>query len=118
MNDTLSQIVLYMPFGVVLLVVFVCLCRLYLDRKTDERVEAEFENIERINQRARKEAGESSERIAEIKDRARKITERTDSARKQVESASEQISRARKDNRTAAEAVSRIEEILNQAKKI
>lgn len=118
MNDTLSQIVLYLPFGVVLIVVFVCICRLYLDRKTDERVEAELENIERINQRAREEAGESSERIAEIKDRARKITERTDSAREQIKSASSSIKKAREDNRRAEEAITRIEEILSEAKKI
>lgn len=118
MNDTLSQIVLYLPFGVVLIVVFVCICRLYLDRKTDERVEAEFENIERIDQRAREEVRESSERIAEIKDRARKITERTDSAREQIKSASNSIKDARKNNRTAKEAIAGIEEILSEAKKI
>lgn len=118
MNDTLSQIVLYLPFGVVLLVVFVCICRLHLDRKTDERVETELENIERINQRAREEAGESSERIAEIKDGIRKITKRTDSTRKQIESASSSIKDARRNNKTATEAVARIEEILSEAKKI
>ena len=118
MNDLLSQIVFYMPFGIVLVVVFVCLCRLYLDRKTDERVEAELENIERIDQRAREEVRESSERIAEIKDRARKITERTDSAREQIKSASESIKEARRNNRTAKEAIAGIEKILSEAKKI
>ena len=73
MNDTLSQIVLYMPFGVVLLVVFICLCRLYSDRKSDERIEAEFEDIERISDRTREEAAECSDRIREIKDRASKV---------------------------------------------
>ena len=118
MNDTLSQIVLYLPFGVVLLVVFVCICRLHFDRKTDERVEAEFENIERIDNKAESETRDSRERIAEIKDRARKITERTDSAREQIKSASSSIKDARRNNRTAKQAVARIEEILSEAKKI
>lgn len=118
MNDLSSQILIYLPFGVVLIIVFVCICRLHFDRKTDERVEAELENIERINQRTREEARESSERIAEIKDRARKITERTDSAREQIKSASSSIKDARRNNRTAKEAIAGIEEILSEAKKI
>lgn len=118
MNDTLSQILIYLPFSIIFIVVFICLCRLYIDRKSDERVETELENIERIHQRAREEAGESSERIAEIKDGIRKITKRTDSTRKQIESASSSIKDARRNNKTATEAVARIEEILNQAEKI
>ena len=118
MNELLSQIVIFMPFGVVFITVFVCLCRLYSDRKTDERVEAEFENTEKLSDRAESEARESSERIAEIKDRARKITERTDSAREQIKSASSSIKDARRNNKTATEAVARIEEILSEAKKI
>jgi len=118
MNDTLSQIVLYMPFGIVLVVVFVCLCRLHSDRKSDERAEIELENLGRVDQRAREEAAECSDRIREIKDRARKITERTDSAREQIKSASSSIKDARRNNRTAKQAVARIEEILSEAKKI
>ena len=118
MNDTLSQILIYLPFGLVLLVVFICLCRLYLDRKSDERIETESENLERIDQRAGKEARDCSERIREIKDGISAVSENIDAARKQIQSASDEINRARKDNRTAAEAVSRVEEILNQAKEI
>ena len=118
MNDLSSQILIYLPFGVIFIIIFACICRLRFDRKTDERVEAEFENIERIDQRAREEVRESSERIAEIKDRARKITERTDSAREQIKSASSSIKDAREDNRRAEEAITRIEEILSEAKKL
>ena len=118
MNDTLSQILIYLPFGVIFIIIFACICRLHFDRKTDERVEAEFENIERIDNKAESEARDSRERIAEIKDRARKITERTDSAGRQIESASSSIKDARENNRRAEEAIARIEEILSEAKKI
>lgn len=118
MNDLSSQILIYLPFGVIFIIIFACICRLHFDRKTDERVEAGFENIERIDQRAREEVRESSERIAEIKDRARKITERTDSAREQIKSASSSIKDARRNNRTAKEAIAGIEKILSEAKKI
>ena len=118
MNDLLSQILIYLPFCIIIIIVFACLCRLHFDRKTDERVEAEFENIERIDQRAREEVRESSERIAEIKDRARKITERTDSVREQIKSASSSIKDARRNNRTAKEAIAGIEKILSEEKKI
>ncbi len=118
MNDLSSQILVYLPFGVIFIIVFACICRLHFDRKSDERTEAEFENIERIDQRAREEVRESSERIAEIKDRARKITERTDSAREQIKSASSSIKDARRNNRRAKEAIAGIEKILSEAKKI
>ena len=118
MNDTLSQILIYLPFGLVLLVVFICLCRLYLDRKSDAELEAESENLERIDQRAGKEARDCSERIREIKDGTRELFEATDIAREQIKSASDEISRAREDNRTAKEAISEIEKILDQAKEI
>ena len=118
MNDLSSQILIYLPFGVIFIIIFACICRLHFDRKTDERVEAEFENIERIDQRAGKEARNCSERIREIKDGTRELFEATDIAREQIKSASEEIAGARENHRTAAEAVSRIEEILNQAKKI
>ena len=118
MNDLPAQIFMYLPFGVVFVIVFACLFRLHFDRKSDEQAEAEFENIERLSDRARNEARESTIRAGEIKDGISKISERTDSARKQLESASEEISRARTNNRTAEEAVARIEEILSEAKKI
>jgi methyl-accepting chemotaxis protein len=118
MNDLSSQILVYLPFGVIFIIIFACICRLHFDRKSDERTEAEFENIERIDQRAREEVRESSERIAEIKDRARKITERTDSAREQIKSASSSIKDARRNNRRAKEAIAGIEKILSEAKKI
>ena len=118
MNDLSSQILIYLPFGVIFIIIFACICRLHFDRKTDERAETEFENLERIDQRAREEARDSRERIAEIEDGARKITERTGSARRQVESASKSVEEARRNNRTAKEAIARIEEILSEAKKI
>jgi hypothetical protein len=111
MNDLSAQIFMYLPFGTIFLIVFICICRLHFDRKTDERAEAELENIERITDRAECEAGESTERAAEI-------AERISDAGKQIESASESVEAAQGNNRTAEEAVSRIEEILSQAKKI
>ena len=118
MNDLLSQIVIYMPFGVVLIIVFVCLCRLYSDRKSDERAEAEFDNLERINQQAREEAEDSSDRIREIKDGASEVIKRTDSIREQIQSASESVKEAQRNNRTAKEAIAGIEKIISEAKKI
>lgn len=118
MNDLPAQIFIYLPFGVIFIIVFACICRLHFDRKSDERAEAEFKNIERFSDRARNEASECSERAGEIEKGIRKISERTDSARKQIESASESIKDARADNRTAAEAIAGIEEILSKAKKI
>lgn len=118
MNDLSSQLFVYMPFGVVFIIVFVCLCRLYSDRKTNERAETELENLERFTKQSGKEASDCTDRVAEIKERTGEIAERTDRARQQVESASEEISGARRDNKTAAEAISKIEEILSEAKKI
>ncbi len=118
MNDLLSQIVFYMPFGIVLVVVFVCLCRLYSDRKSNERVEAEFEDIERISDRAREEAADCSNRIREIKEGIGAVSENIDAAGRQVKSASESIKEARRNNRTAKEAIAGIEKILSEAKKI
>ncbi len=118
MNDLSSQLFVYMPFGVVFIIVFVCLCRLYFDRKTDERAEREFENLERLNQRAGEEIADCTERVTEIKDGARELFEANKYTRNQVESASNSIEEARRNNRTSAEAVARIEEILSEAKKI
>lgn len=118
MNDLSSQILIYLPFGVIFIIIFACICRLHFDRKTDERVEAEFENIERISDRAREEAADCSDRIREIKEETSRIAERTNSAREQIKSASNTIKEARRNNRTAKEAISRIEEILSEAKKI
>lgn len=118
MNDLLSQILIYLPFCIIIIIVFACLCRLHFDRKTDERTEAEFENFERISDRAREEAADCSDRIREIKEGTSRIAERTNSAREQIKSASNTIKEARRNNRTAKEAISRIEEILSEAKKI
>lgn len=118
MNDLLSQILIYLPFCIIIIIVFACLCRLHFDRKTDERVEAEFENFERISDRAREEVADCSDRIREIKEGTSRIAERTNSAREQIKSASNTIKEARRNNRTAKEAISRIEEILSEAKKI
>lgn len=118
MNDLSSQILIYLPFGVIFIIIFACICRLHFDRKSDERVEAEFENIKRISDRAREEAAECSDRIREIKEGTSRIAERTNSAREQIKSASNTIKEARRNNRTAKEAISRIEEILSEAKKI
>lgn len=118
MNDLSSQILIYLPFGVIFIIIFACICRLHFDRKTDERVGAEFENIERISDRAREEAADCSDRIREIKEGTSRIAERTNSAREQIKSASNTIKEARRNNRTAKEAISRIEEILSEAKKI
>ena len=118
MNDLPAQILIYLPFGTIFLIIFICICRLHFDRKTDERAEAESENLERIDQRARKEAAECSERIREIKDGTRELFEATDITREQIKSASDEISRARKDNRRAEEAISEIEKILDQVKEI
>ncbi|MBQ3643015.1 MAG: hypothetical protein II961_00320 [Candidatus Riflebacteria bacterium] len=118
MNDLLSQILIYLPFCIIIIIVFACLCRLHFDRKTDERAEAEFENFERISDRAREEAADCSDRIREIKEGTSRIAERTNSAREQIKSASNTIKEARRNNRTAKEAISRIEEILSEAKKI
>ena len=114
----MDQILLYFPFIIVFLIVIICLCRLYSDKRTDAELEAESENLERIDQRAGKEARDCSERIREIKDGISAVSENIDAARKQIQSASEGINGARENHRTAAEAVSRIEEILNQAKEI
>lgn len=118
MNDLSSQILIYLPFGVIFIIIFACICRLHFDRKSDERVEAEFENIERISDRAREEAAECSDRIREIKEGTSRIAERTNSAREQIKSASNTIKEARRNNRTAKEAIAGIEKILSEAKKI
>lgn len=114
----MDQILLYFPFIIIFLIILVCLCRLYSDKRTDAELEAESENLERIDQRAGKEARDCSERIREIKDGTRELFEATDIAREQIKSASEEISRAREDNRSAKEAISEIEKILDQAKEI
>ena len=114
----MDQILLYFPFIIVFLIVIICLCRLYSDKRTDAELEVESENLERIDQRAGKEARDCSERIREIKDGTRELFEATDIAREQIKSASDEISRAREDNRTAKEAISEIEKILDQAKEI
>lgn len=33
MNDTLSQILIYLPFGAIFIIIFACICRLHFDRK-------------------------------------------------------------------------------------
>lgn len=118
MNDLLSQILIYLPFCIIIIIVFACLCRLHFDRKTDERVEAEFENFERISDRAREEAADCSDRIREIKEGIGAVSENIDAAGRQVKSASESIKEARRNNRTAKEAIAGIEKILSEAKKI
>ncbi len=118
MNDLSSQILIYLPFGVIFIIVFACICRLHFDRKTDERAEAEFEDFERISDRAREEAADCSDGIREIKDGASKVIKRTDSIREQIKSASNTIKEARRNNRTAKEAIAGIEKILSEAKKI
>ena len=117
-TNEMDQILLYFPFIVIFLIVLICLCRLHSDQRTDERIEAESENLEKLTNRAKSEASESSERAGEIKDGISAVSENIDAARRQIQSASEEIAGARKNNSTAAEAVSRIEEILNQAKEI
>ena len=114
----MDQILLYFPFIIIFLIILICLCRLHSDQRTDAELEVESENLERIDQRAGKEAAECSERISEIKDGTRELFEATDIARRQIQSASDEISGARKDNRTAKEAISEIEKILDQAKEI
>ena len=118
MNDLPAQIFMYLPFGVIFIIVFACILRLHFDRKSDERAEAEFENIERFSDRARNEAEKCSERIGEIKDGARKISERAGGVREQIESASSSIKEARENNRTTKEAIGKIEKILSEAKKV
>ena len=118
MNDLLSQIVFYMPFDIIFIIIFACICRLHFDRKSDERTGIEFENLERISDRTGEDAAECSDRIREIKDETREVAERTDTVREQIKSASDEISRARENNRTAKEAISGIKKILSEAKKI
>lgn len=118
MNDLSSQILIYLPFGVIFIIIFACICRLHFDRKSDERAEAESENLERISDRAREEVADCSDRIREIKDGASKVIKRTDSIREQILSASNTIEEARRNNKTATEAISGIEKILSEAKKI
>ena len=116
--NEMDQILLYFPFIIIFLIVLVCLCRLHSDRKSDERAEIELENLGRVDQRARKEAADCSDRIREVKDGASKVIKRTDSIREQIQSASESIKEARRNNKTAAEAVAGIEKIISEAKKI
>ena len=118
MNDLPAQIFMYLPFGVIFLIAFVCICRLHFDRKTDDGLEEEFEYLENLSKQLGEETTDCTRQAGEIEDGINKISERADSARKQIESASDTIEEARADNRTAAEAVARIEEILSEAKKI
>ncbi len=118
MNDLSSQILIYLPFVVIFIIVFICLCRLHFDRKSDERAEAEFEDFERISDRTREEAADCSDRIREVKDGASKVIKRTDSIREQIQSTSSTIKEARRNNKTAAEAIAGIEKIISEAKKI
>ena len=118
MNDLPAQIFMYLPFGVIFLIVFVCICRLHFDRKTDDGLEEEFEYLENLSRQLGEETTDCTRQAGEIENGIREVDDRIDRAREQVESASDTIEETRADNRTAEEAISRIEEILSEAKKI
>lgn len=117
MNDTISQMLIYLPFGIIFIIVFICLCRLYSDKRADAEFETEIKRDKERIDKFTDAVKHSTDSVAECEGTTERITEVERRADIKISVASESVAEAKHSGNRIEQLADECLSILEEAEK-